>query len=69
MKAMETTCHAAKNAGKLSGCVALNVPTLSLAMSQGYRIIAGGGDVPFFREVAGKKLKELRAAIELHPQR
>ena len=68
-QAMEKTSRAAKNVGKFAGCVALNVSTLSLAISQGYRIIAGGGDVPFFREVAGKKLKELRDAIESHPQR
>jgi 4-hydroxy-2-oxoheptanedioate aldolase len=66
IRAMDQTSRAAKNAGKFAGCVALNVPTLSLAISQGYRIIAGGGDVPFFREAAGKKLKELRDAIESH---
>lgn len=69
MKAMERTGRAAKNAGKLSGCVAANSPTLSLAISQGYQIIAGGGDVLFLREAAPKKLKELRDAIESRPQR
>ena len=63
VQAMEKTSRAAKNAGKFAGCVALNVPTLSLAMSLGYRIIAGGGDVPFSREVAGRRLQELRDAI------
>ena len=66
IRAMEQTSRAAKNTGKFAGCVALNVPTLSLAISQGYRIIAGGGDVPFFREVAGKKLKEFRDAVAAH---
>jgi 4-hydroxy-2-oxoheptanedioate aldolase len=67
-QAMERTSRAAHNAGKFAGCVALNAPTVALAVAQGYRIIAGGGDVPFFREVAGKKLKELRDVIQTSTQ-
>jgi 2-keto-3-deoxy-L-rhamnonate aldolase RhmA len=65
-QAMEKTGRAAKNAGKFAGCVAVTAPTLVLAMTQGYRLIAGGGDVPFFRAAAAKKLEELRAVIASH---
>jgi 4-hydroxy-2-oxoheptanedioate aldolase len=68
-KAMEKTARAAKNAGKYAGCVAVAVPTLSLAMSQGYLILAGGGDVVFFRDACSKRLKELRDAIGANQKR
>ncbi len=66
VQAMAKTGRAAKNAGKFAGCVAGDVATLSLAISHGYQIIAGGSDIQFLRMVSETKLQDLRATIRPH---
>ena len=62
-RAMEDTMAAAKNAGKIGGCIAATPESLSMAVSLGYRMIVGGGDVPFLRTASSARLAELRAAL------
>ncbi len=52
-----------RDAGKFAGCVATNSATVALAVSLGYRLLAGGVDVLFLREGSDAKLRELRRAL------
>jgi len=60
-RAMELTAKAAKNSGKIAGTVVGNKESLDLAVSLGYRLIVGGGDVGFLRTASAEKLKELKS--------
>jgi len=62
-RAMADTAAAAKNAGKCTGCIAATPDSLVMATSLGYRLIVGGGDVPFLRATSPARLAELRAAL------
>jgi 2-keto-3-deoxy-L-rhamnonate aldolase RhmA len=64
VRAMERTARAARDAGKSAGCVATNSATLALAVSLGYRLIAGGQDVLFLREGSNAKLQELHHTLD-----
>jgi 4-hydroxy-2-oxoheptanedioate aldolase len=63
-RAMERTARAARDAGKLAGTVATNSATLALAVSLGYRLLAGGQDVLFLREGSNAKLQELHRTLD-----
>ena len=63
-RAMERTARAARDAGKFAGCVATNSATLALAVSLGYRLLAGGVDVLFLREGSDAKLQELHRTLD-----
>jgi len=62
--AMAGVARAATEAGKFCGCVATDKETLTVAIEQGYRLIAGGGDAGFLRTMAAQRLVELRNVIE-----
>jgi len=63
-RAMEATITAAKSAGKTGGSVAGTPETLRKAVSLGYRLIAGGGDVAFLRTTSPARFAELRATLD-----
>jgi len=65
-RALERVARDARAAGKFAGCVATNGKTLALAVSLGYRLIAGGHDVYFLREATNAKLQELHRALDSH---
>ena len=65
-EAMRATAAAARAAGKWAGCVASTPTALALAMSMGYRLVAGGSDVGFLRTAAAAALTELRQVCEEH---
>jgi len=62
-RALERTAKAAKNAGKIAGCVATEAEAIKLVASLGFRMIAGGSDNMFVIAGAQVKLRELNDAI------
>ena len=62
--AMERTIKAARNAGKIGGCVAATPASLRLAASLGYQFLVGGGDIVFLRVAANERIAELRAVLQ-----
>ena len=66
-KAMQTVATAARNAGKITGCVTASAESLRMALSEGYRLLVGGADIAFLRTASASKLEELRSAIRSIP--
>ena len=62
-EAMRRTARAARDAGKVAGCVAGTAELIKLAVSLGYRLIAGACDVPLLRQGAEARNAELRQAL------
>ena len=61
---MKRLATAAKNAGKIAGCIACTPEAITMASSLGYRLIVGGGDVPFLRNSAAQANTALRNALK-----
>jgi len=61
--AMAKTAQAAAKAGKFCGCVAMTPDLLKMAVSLGYQLIGGGGDIAFLRESSPERLGRLREAL------
>ena len=62
--ALERTGRAARNAGKVAGCVAPSPSVLTRAVDCGYRLIAGGCDVVFLRNGASEQVGRLRDTLQ-----
>lgn len=63
-QAMAQTARAAKNAGKVAGCVAATPKSIRVAVDLGYQLIVGGGDIVFLRVSAAERLASLKAALD-----
>lgn len=63
IEAMRTTISAANKAGKIGGCVAGTPKALRTAVSMGYRLVVGGGDVALLRTTASARLAELQRVL------
>ena len=61
-EAMRKVANAAKAAGKWSGCIAADAPSLQTVKAMGYQLVVGGGDIGFLRTAAAQKLEALREA-------
>jgi 4-hydroxy-2-oxoheptanedioate aldolase len=62
-QAMEQTAQAGRAHGRALGCICTTADSARLALKQGFRLIAGGGDAPFLRVMANARLSELRGAV------
>ena len=62
-EAMQRTADAARDAGKFSACVATSASGIEMAVSMGYQLIVGGGDIACLRVIAAQRLAELREAV------
>ena len=61
---MAQVMAAARNTGKIAGCIACTPESVATAVEMGYRLIAGGGDVPFLRNSAAQTNTTLRNALK-----
>ncbi len=63
-KAMQQVGQAARNAGKIAGCIGATAESLKMAVSEGYLLVVGGADAIFLRTASTAKIEELRAALD-----
>ena len=61
--ALKRTADAARNAGKLAGCVAVAKEDLAGMIDLGYSFLVNGGDAVFIRKLAPEALKICRETI------
>ncbi len=63
VEAMEKVARAAKDAGKISGCVAGTPEQVKYSADLGYQLIATGGDMGLLREACREKIEQIRKVV------
>lgn len=63
-RALERTAKAAENAGKFSGTLLMDGESLRIAVSLGYRLIAGAGDNELLRKASAARREELKNSLK-----
>ena len=67
LDALKRTVAAARNAGKIAGCVAIAKDDVLAMIDLGYQLLVGGGDSAFIRKMSADSLKMLRDAMDAKP--